>query len=144
MTPTLFPVRIDELRVILFLASADLIRASALRKLQEVLYLKRINEFDIPSKIIEGKIGSVEAYDIIQEEIVAGVRIVKPHCDVPKRIHKHPERQILYVIEGTAEIKNDHETLQVKPGDFVLLDANEEHYVLTKDEELKIFELKYP
>ena len=48
--------------------------------------MKHIHEFDISPKVIEGKVGSVEAYDIIDEKILAGVRIVKPNCDVPKEL----------------------------------------------------------
>lgn len=105
--------------------------------------MKKVHEFEIHPNVIEGKIGSVDAYDIIEEKFQAGIRIVKRNSDVPKRTHKHPERQIIYVIEGTAEITNEKETLHVKPGDFILLEANEEHYVKTSDNELKVFEIKY-
>ena len=106
--------------------------------------MKRIHESEITPKIIDGKVGSVDAYDIIDESIQAGARIVKSNSDVPKRTHKHPERQLLYVIEGTAEITNEKETFSLKPGDFVLLESNEEHYVRTGDSEAKLFEIKYP
>ncbi|MGY5879711.1 MAG: cupin domain-containing protein [Candidatus Thorarchaeota archaeon] len=106
--------------------------------------MKKIHEFEIAPKVIDGKIGSVNAYDILEEKIVAGVRIVPPNSDVPTRTHKHPERQIIYVIEGTAEITNTSETLSLQPGDFVVLEANEEHYVRTSDEEVKVFEIKFP
>ena len=103
--------------------------------------MKKIHELEILRKVIEGKTGFVDVYDIIDENIQAGVRIVKKNSDVPKRTHKHPERQIIYVIEGTAEITNERETFKIEPGDFILFEANEEHYVMTKGEEL---EIKYP
>ena len=106
--------------------------------------MKLIHESEISPKIIEGKIGSVDAFDIIDEEIQAGVRIVKPNSDVPTRPHIHSQRQIIYVIEGSAEITNEKETLQLNPGNFVVLEANEEHYVKTSDDEVKVFEIKYP
>ena len=106
--------------------------------------MKKIHEFEIVRKNIDGKAGSVDVYDIIDENIQAGVRIVKSNSDVPKRTHKHPERQLLYVIEGTAKITNEKETFSLKPGDFVLLESNEEHYVTTGDTEAKLFEIKYP
>ena len=106
--------------------------------------MKKIHEFEIVRKSIDGKVGSVDVYDIIDENIQAGVRIVKSNSDVPKRTHKHPERQLLYVIEGTAEITNEKETFSLKPGEFVLLESNEEHYVKTGDSEAKLFEIKYP
>ncbi|MHA1927656.1 MAG: cupin domain-containing protein [Candidatus Thorarchaeota archaeon] len=106
--------------------------------------MKKIHELDIVRKNIDGKVGSVDVYDVIDENIQAGVRIVKSNSDVPTRTHRHPERQLLYVIEGTAEITNGKETFSLNPGDFVLLESNEEHYVETGDSEAKLFEIKYP
>ncbi|TFG33611.1 cupin domain-containing protein [Candidatus Thorarchaeota archaeon] len=106
--------------------------------------MKKIHETDIEAKVIAGKIGAVDAFDVITESITAGVRIVRENSDVPTRIHSHPEHQILYVIEGRASITNTVFTLELEPGDFVLLDPNEEHYVITGDEEVKVFEIKYP
>ena len=106
--------------------------------------MKKIHELEIVHKNFEGKVGSVDVYDIIDENIQAGVRIVKSNSDVPKRTHRHPERQLLYLIEGVAEITNEKETFSLKPGDFVLLESNEEHYVITGDSEAKLFEIKYP
>ena len=105
--------------------------------------MKRIHESEISPKIIDGKVGSVDAYDIIDEDIQAGVRVVKSNSDVPTRTHKHPQRQIMYVVEGTAEITNETETLKIKPGDFVILEANEEHYIKTGDDLVKVFEIKF-
>ena len=105
--------------------------------------MKQIHESEISPKIINGKEGFVDAIDIIDETIQAGIRIVKKNSDVPTRIHKHPQRQIMYAVAGTAEITNTVETISVKPGDFVILDANEEHYVKTGDEDFKVFEIKF-
>ena len=105
--------------------------------------MKRIHESEISPKIIDGKVGSVDAFDIIDEAIQGGIRIVKPNSDVPTRTHKHPQRQIMYAVEGTAEITNKVETISVKPGDFVIFEANEEHYVKTGNEEFKVFEIKF-
>ncbi len=106
--------------------------------------MKKVHEFEIAPKNIAGKIGSVDAFDAIEEEMQAGVRIVKKNSDVPTRPHKHPERQLIYVIEGTAEITNKEVTFNLKPGDIVFLESNEEHYVKTGDSEIKVFEIKYP
>ena len=106
--------------------------------------MKKVHESEITPKTIAGKIGSVNAYDILDESIQAGIRVVPPNSDVPTRTHKHSERQIIYVIEGTAEITNLVDTLQLSPGDFVVLETDEEHYVRTADEEVKVFEIKFP
>lgn len=106
--------------------------------------MKKIHETEIEAKVIPGKVGAVDAFDVITESITAGVRIIRKNSDVPTRIHSHPERQILYMIEGRASITNTVFSLDLEPGDFVYLDPNEEHYVITKDEEAKVFEIKYP
>ena len=82
--------------------------------------------------------------DMIKGEITAGVRIVKADSDVPPRPHAHNEKQVIYVISGTGTITNGKETFDLNSGDFILLDSNEEHYVMTKDEDLRVFEIKYP
>ena len=106
--------------------------------------MKKIHETGIEVKVIPGKIGAVDAFDAVTDSITAGVRIIRKNSDVPTRIHAHPERQLLYLIEGKASISNTVFSLDLEPGDFVFLDPNEEHYVITGDEEAKVFEIKYP
>lgn len=96
----------------------------------------------VPSKI-EGEKGEVTMFDPLPDEIVAGVRVVKASSDVPKRPHVHPEKQLIYVIAGSGKITNGDITFDLVSGDFVMLDSNEEHYVMTETEELKVFEVKY-
>ena len=106
--------------------------------------MKRIHETKISPKIIKGKQGSVDTFDIIDDTIQAGIRIVKKNSDVPTRPHIHPQRQIMYVVDGSGEITNTKERLPLNAGDFIVLEANEEHYVITHDSELKVFEIKFP
>ncbi|MFW9833234.1 MAG: cupin domain-containing protein [Candidatus Thorarchaeota archaeon] len=106
--------------------------------------MKKIRQGDMTPGSIQGVKGSVDVYDAIQGDLTAGVRIVKPHSDVPTRPHIHPEKQLIYVIAGSGRITNGEESLDLECGDFILLEANEEHYVMTDHEELKVFEIKYP
>jgi len=106
--------------------------------------MKKINETEMTPGSIQGAKGIVDVYDVIQGELTAGVRIVRANSDVPTRPHIHPEKQVIYVISGTGKITNGKETFDLGPGDFVLLETNEEHYVKTDKEDLKIFEIKYP
>ena len=106
--------------------------------------MKQIHESKISPKEIVGKLGSVDVFDIIDDTINAGIRIVKKNSDVPTRPHIHPHRQIIYVVDGSGEITNTKERLPLNPGDFIVLDSNEEHYVITHDKELKVFEIKFP
>jgi quercetin dioxygenase-like cupin family protein len=105
--------------------------------------MKRVNESELEKKQIPGKIGHADAFDIVLGVPTMGVRIVSPESNVPKPPHKHPERQVIYLISGSATITNGVETFDLIPGDFVVLDANEEHYVSTGKEEAKVFEVKY-
>jgi quercetin dioxygenase-like cupin family protein len=106
--------------------------------------MKKVNETEMVPGKIEGVKGIVDVYDVIQGDLTAGVRIVKTNSDVPTRPHIHSEKQVIYVISGTGKITNGKETYNLKQGDFILLEANEEHYVMTDKEELKVFEVKYP
>lgn len=106
--------------------------------------MKRVNEIEMTPGSIQGTKGIVDVYDVVQGELTAGVRIVKPNSDVPTRPHVHSEKQVIYVISGTGKITNGEETLDLGPGDFILLEENEEHYVMTGSDELKVFEVKYP
>ncbi len=105
--------------------------------------MELVNERDIEPLHVDGDRGSVDVYDALSGPVVAGVRIVAPHSRVPRSPHSHPERQLIYVISGTAQITNGAETLQLRPGDHVLLEANEEHYVITADAPVKLFEVRY-
>ena len=106
--------------------------------------MRKKSEKEIDPGRIDGTKGMVDVFDMIQGTLTAGVRIVKTNSDVPKKPHVHPEKQLMYVISGTGKITNGLDTVNVKPGDFVLLEENEEHYVLTDKDELKVFEIKYP
>jgi quercetin dioxygenase-like cupin family protein len=105
--------------------------------------MKKVSLKDMEPVIAEGERGSVHVFDPLPDEISAGVRVVGKDSDVPKKPHVHPEKQIIYVISGSGSITNGESTMDIEPGDFVTLDANEPHYVSTKDEDLTVFEVKY-
>ena len=106
--------------------------------------MRKLREAEMTPGKIQGARGVVDVYDVIQGELTAGVRIVKADSDVPTRPHIHSEKQVIYVISGSGKITNGKETFNLGPGDFILLESKEEHYVTTKNEDLKIFEIKYP
>ena len=105
--------------------------------------MKKVLETEMTPGKIQGTRGVVDVYDIIQGELTAGVRIVKADSDVPTRPHVHSEKQVIYVISGSGKITNGKETVDLNPGDFILLESNEEHYVMTQNDDLKVFEMKY-
>ncbi len=105
--------------------------------------MKKVSETDMTPRKVQGTKGSLDVYDIITGELTAGIRIIQADSDVPPRPHAHSEKQIIYVISGTAKITNGKETVDLNPGDFILLESNEEHYVTTQNDDLKVFEMKY-
>jgi quercetin dioxygenase-like cupin family protein len=105
--------------------------------------MKLIRESEIKPGQIAGQKGTVSVYDVVTGVPQIGVRIVPANSDVPTRPHSHLEKQVIYVISGNARITNGRQNLEIVTGDFVLLEENEEHYVITDSEELKVFEVKY-
>jgi quercetin dioxygenase-like cupin family protein len=105
--------------------------------------MKKIHESNIESSRVMGSIGHVDIMDAVSEPITAGVRIVSAHSEVPSRPHFHSEAQLIYVISGTAKITNGVETLIMEPGDFVLFEPQEEHYVITGARDIQVFEVKF-
>ena len=106
--------------------------------------MRIVHELEVEAGVIEGSKGIVDVHDVVTDSITAGIRIVRPNSDVPKRPHSHAERQIIYLVSGYASITNGTETYTMKPGDFAILEAHEEHYVITGNEEAKVFEVRFP
>jgi len=105
--------------------------------------MKKFHESSIESSRVMGSIGHVDVMDAVSEPITAGVRTVSAHSEVPPRPHFHSEAQLIYMISGRAKITNGMETLNMEPGDFVLFEPHEEHYVITGNHDIKVFEVKY-
>ncbi len=105
--------------------------------------MKRVHESEMECIRVQGSQGYVDIWDAVREPLVAGVREVAPNSEVPARTHVHSEAQIIYVISGDPKITNTRETIQLRPGDFVILDPDEEHYVITDERPSRIFEVKY-
>jgi len=105
--------------------------------------LRKINESDIEGKLVSGLTGHVDVFDVVQHSPTIGVRVVAPNSEVPNRVHLHPERQVIYMISGEALLTNRVSTIELQPGDFAILEPNEEHYVITRNSEAKLFEVKF-
>ncbi|MHA2140058.1 MAG: cupin domain-containing protein [Candidatus Thorarchaeota archaeon] len=101
------------------------------------------NVSNLERKIIPGIKGHVESIDVLVGTPTMGVRIIPPNSHVPKPKHEHLEAQVIYVISGHASITNGVDTHDLEPGDYVLLESLEEHYVKTGNESVKVFEVKY-
>ncbi|TFF67097.1 cupin domain-containing protein, partial [Candidatus Thorarchaeota archaeon] len=106
--------------------------------------MKKVHESELAANRVFGESGYVDLIDAVVGEVTAGVRVVAPNSNVPPRSHSHCEGQVIYVISGRPRITNLTETIRLRPGDFVILGAFEEHYIQTDDSESKIFEVKFP
>jgi quercetin dioxygenase-like cupin family protein len=105
--------------------------------------MKQIHESSIKPKRVTGNKGWVDVLDVLAEPLTVGIRVIPPHSDIPTRKHAHSEAQVTYVLSGKPKITNTRSTLQLQPGDFVLLEPNEEHYVMSQESEVRLLEVKY-
>ena len=108
--------------------------------------MKVMKQSEMDKITAEGINGLVDVWDGVSEDgVVAGIRQVHPNSTVPAQGHKHPQRQLNFVISGRCDVytTNEEERTQLKPGDFLLFDADEPHYFTTYDEPAVIFEVRY-
>jgi len=107
--------------------------------------MKLIHETDIKVVAADGDRGQVRIKDVaVEENFVFGLRETGPNCLVPKRLHKHKLKQVMYVIEGCGTVSNGKNTMIFKAGDFILFDGNEEHYFDSDGKNLKMIEVRVP
>lgn len=111
--------------------------------LSEMKTVKKMCEKDIKGKVVRGLTGHVNLFDVVDHPLTIGVRVVAPNSEVPDRVHAHRERQVIYMISGEALLTNRLDTIELQPGDFAILEPNEEHYVITRNSEAKLFEVKF-
>jgi len=105
--------------------------------------MRKIHESFIKPRRVTGTKGWVDVFDLMTEPLTMGIRVIPPKSDIPARKHAHPEAQVTYVISGTPKMTNLQVTLELRPGDFVVLESNEEHYVLTEKNKARLLEVKF-
>lgn len=71
------------------------------------------------------------------------VAIVPPNSTVPSKDHKHENHEVLYILKGAAKLSDGRKTTEVGPGDIIVVEPFEKHYVVTREEELSIFEVSW-
>lgn len=107
--------------------------------------MKIVDMNDLKEVSSPGERGQVTIIDCINEkDIVLGVREIGPNSIAPKRPHHHPLRQVMFVIEGTGSVTNGIERYRFKPGDFIIIDTNEEHYFESEGDRVKMIEVRFP
>ncbi|MEM2943502.1 MAG: cupin domain-containing protein [Methanomassiliicoccales archaeon] len=106
--------------------------------------MKIVNAQKMGKTISEGDRGVVVISDVVNEQnIVIGLREIDPKSRVPKRPHAHALRQVMFVVEGHGVVSNGRESRQFKPGDFLIFEANEEHYFESDDRLVKMVEVRF-
>ena len=64
-------------------------------------------------------------------EVETRVVIVPPNSTVPGEDHKHENREVLYLLKGAAQFSDGSKTTEVRPGDIIVVEPFEQHYVVT-------------
>jgi quercetin dioxygenase-like cupin family protein len=105
--------------------------------------MRQVHESSIALKRVTGNKGWVDVFDVLTDPLTIGIRVIPPKSDIPTRKHAHVEAQVTYVVSGSPKMTNLQVTLQLKPGDFVILEPNEEHYVITEKSEARLLEVKF-
>lgn len=107
--------------------------------------MKIINIKDLKGTSSPGERGEVIMIDCINEKnIVLGMREIGPNSIVPKRPHHHQLRQAMFVVQGTGVVTNGIEKYRFNPGDFILIDTDEEHYFESEGESVRMIEVRFP
>ena len=107
--------------------------------------MRIVNSSDLGSIDVEGRRGIIKIIDFLNEEhIVFGLRIVGPSTGATKKPHRHPMRQVIYVISGNGKVDNGKEIRGFSEGDFIYFDKNEEHYFDGCSKDLVMIEAQFP
>jgi len=107
--------------------------------------MRIVNSSELGSIDVEGQKGKIKIIDFIKdEELVFGLRIAGPATCAPKKIHRHPMRQAMYVIAGKGTVDNGKEVREFQEGDFLYFDKNEEHYFDSCSSDLVMIEVQFP
>lgn len=107
--------------------------------------MRIVNSSDLGSIDVKVERGKVKIIDFLNDEqIVFGLRIAGPATYLPKRIHRRPMRQAMYIISGSGKVDNGKEIREFHEGDFLYFDKNEEHYFDSCSRDLVMVEVQFP
>jgi mannose-6-phosphate isomerase-like protein (cupin superfamily) len=107
--------------------------------------MRIVNSSELGSIDLEGERGKVKVIDFLNDEqIVFGLRIAGPATCLPKKIHRHPMRQAMYIISGSGKVDNGKEIREFHEGDFMYFDKNEEPYFDSCSGDLAMVEVQFP
>jgi quercetin dioxygenase-like cupin family protein len=106
-------------------------------------FLKVVNEEDLRKEVMFRDVRVHLANLVEQPDFVVRTVVVPPNSSVPPKPHAHEMRQINYVIDGKLAVTNGKETVDLKKGDFIILESFEEHYFATTNDYAHVFEVQF-
>lgn len=106
--------------------------------------MRIVNSSDLGSIDVEGQRGRIKVIDFLKDEHVEiGLRMAGPGTCAPRRPHRHPMRQVIYVISGGGKVDNGKEIREFSEGDFMYFDRDEEHYFDSCSSDLVMIEVQF-
>lgn len=107
--------------------------------------MRVVNSSDLGSIDVEGQRGKIKVIDFLKDEhIQIGLRLAGQATRAPKKTHRHPMRQVMYVISGSGKVDNGKEIREFGEGDFMYFDKDEEHYFDSCSSDLVLIEIQFP
>lgn len=89
--------------------------------------------------------GTVELKRIVnQEGLEARVASVTPGSEVPEKNHQHGGHEMLFVISGNAQFYDGQNTRSLEPGDSIVIEPFEQHWIVAGENGISLFELVWP
>jgi len=74
---------------------------------------------------------------------LVGRRTIEPRSEVPLQPHRHPERQVSFVLSGTVRVFNGREEVELKEGDWIVIEPDELHAFRTGTKPAELLEVKF-
>ena len=75
--------------------------------------------------------------------ILARIAIMAPNLDVLSKPHSHDGREALYVMKGSGIFSDGKTETKVEVGHSMVVDPNEEHNLISGDDGITLFEIKW-
>ena len=108
-----------------------------------MIFLKIVNEKELEKTTMSGDVRMRFMNLVEQNDFIVRTVIIPPRSSVPPKPHAHKMRQINYVIDGKLAVTNGKETVDLKKGDFIILESFEEHYYSTASYSAHVFEIQF-
>ena len=108
--------------------------------------MKFVNVKDIAGDVHKFDSGGTADFRHIVKEDKLNARVVyvSPGLEVPGKDHNHDGHEMLYVISGDAQFHDGTKSTAFTPGDSVVLEPFDPHWIVAGEEGITLFELVWP